>query len=245
MKLLIFKFTLGFNLPMNSMRKKKLSTVGKIFILTLFAFSVGSVVILYPYRYRIKNKVMAFFSDGKINNPSSAPCESCNQLFTDGIVAHERAYKKEGIISQKDSQGLRNLESGGVLKKITTNDYYIVRDMDHSDPLLLSKAVDLLTNIGRSYKSEIYKAGLAYVPFEITSATRTIESVKRLQKGNENAIKNSAHLKGKTFDIGYINFADYPQQRALFIQVLKSFNEEKKCFVKFEVSQKCFHVTAN
>jgi len=230
---------------MNSMRKKKLSTVGKIFILTLFAFSVGSVVILYPYRYRIKNKVMAFFSDGKINNPSSAPCESCNQLFTDGIVAHERAYKKEGIISQKDSQGLRNLESGGVLKKITTNDYYIVRDMDHSDPLLLSKAVDLLTNIGRSYKSEIDKAGLAYVPFEITSATRTIESVKRLQKGNENAIKNSAHLKGKTFDIGYINFADYPQQRALFIQVLKSFNEEKKCFVKFEVSQKCFHVTAN
>lgn len=117
--------------------------------------------------------------------------------------------------------------------------------MDHSDPLLLTKAVDLLTNIGSLYKSEVDKAGLTYVPFEITSATRTIESVKRLQKGNENAIKNSAHLKGKTFDIGYINFADYPQQRALFIQVLKSFNEEKKCFVKFEVSQKCFHVTAN
>lgn len=230
---------------MSAVRKNKLSSRVIFFIFTLFAFSVGSVVILFPYRYRIKNKAVAFFSDGKINNPSSAPCESCNQLFTDGIAAHERAYKKEGIKSQKDSQGLRNLESVGVLKKITTNDYYIVRDMDHSDPLLLTKAVDLLNNIGRLYKSEIDKAGLKYVPFEITSATRTIESVKRLQKGNENAIKNSAHLKGKTFDIGYINFANYPQQRALFIQVLKSFKEEKKCFVKFEVSQKCFHLTVN
>ncbi len=217
----------------------------KFFIFTLFVFVAGSIIVLYPNRYRIKNKVVAIFNSGKISNPSSAPCESCNQLFKDGIAAHERAYKKEGIKSQRDSQGLRNLESKGVLKKITTNDYYIVRDMEHSDPLLLTKAVDLLTNIGILYKKEVDKAGLLYVPFEITSATRTIESVKRLQKGNANAIKNSAHLRGKTFDIGYINFADYPQQRALFIQVLKSFNEEKKCFVKFEVSQKCFHVTAN
>lgn len=230
---------------MSTRRKNRLSTGVKFFIFTLFVFAAGSVIVLYPYRYRIKNKVVAFINGGKISNPSSAPCESCNQLFTDGIAAHERAYQKEGIKSQKDSKGLRNLESEGVLKKITTNDYYIVREMDHSDPLLLTKAVDLLTNIGSLYKSEVDKAGLPYVPFEITSATRTIESVKRLQKGNANAIKNSAHLKGKTFDIGYINFADYPQQRALFIQVLKSFNEEKKCFVKFEVSQKCFHVTAN
>ena len=89
------------------------------------------------------------------------------------------------------------------------------------------------------------KAGLKYIPFEITSATRTIESVKRLEKDNDNAIKNSAHLKGKTFDIGYINFANYPKQRALFISVLKSFREENKCFVKYEIGQKCFHVTAN
>lgn len=230
---------------MSTIRKNKFSTGVRIFIFALFVITAGSVIVLYPYRYRVKNKVVAFFSSGKINNPSSAPCESCDQLFTDGIAAHEHAYKKEGIKSQKNSQGLRKLESKGVLKKITTNDYYIVRDMDHSDPLLLTKAVDLLNNFGSVYKNEVDKAGLTYVPFEITSATRTTESVKRLRKGNGNAKKNSVHLKGKTFDIGYINFADYPQQRALFIQVLKSFNEEKKCFVKFEVSQKCFHITAN
>lgn len=229
----------------STMKKNRLSNGVKIFILALFVFAAGSVIVLYPYRYRIKSKVVTFFNREKIRNLSSAPCEFCNELFTDGVAAHERAYKNERIKSQKDSRGLRNLESVGILKKITTNDYYLVRDMDHSDPLLLTKAVDLLNNIGSVYKSEVDKAGLPYVPFEITSATRTIESVKRLQKGNVNAIKNSPHLKGKTFDIGYINFADYPQQRALFIQVLKSFNEGKKCFVKFEVSQKCFHVTAN
>lgn len=230
---------------MKTARKNKISTGVKIIFFTLFIFIGGSVIILYPYRYRIKNKIASIFSGSKVKSPSFAPCESCDQHFTDGISVHELAYKKEGIKSQKNSLGLKNLESKGVLKTITTNDYYIVRDMDYSDPLLLPKAVDLLTNIGRLYMSEIDKAKLKYVPFEITSATRTIESVERLKQGNDNAIKNSAHLKGKTFDIGYINFANYPQQRALFINVLKSLREEKKCFVKYEVVQKCFHVTAN
>ncbi|MFN5422405.1 MAG: DUF5715 family protein [bacterium] len=227
------------------MRNNKISTGVKIIVFTFFVFSGVTIIILYPYRYRIKNKIVSFFTSSKIINLSTAPCESCDQLFTDGISVHELAYKKEGIKSQKNSVALRNLESKGVLKKITTNDYYIVRDMDYSDPLLLPKAADLLLNISRLYVSEIEKAGLKYIPFEITSATRTIESIKRLKQDNNNAIKNSAHLKGKTFDIGYINFANYPRQRALFINVLKALREENKCFVKYEMVQKCFHITAN
>ncbi|MFZ9299433.1 MAG: DUF5715 family protein [Chitinophagaceae bacterium] len=227
------------------MRNNKISTGVKIIVFTFFVFSGVTIIILYPYRYRIKNKIVSFFTSSKIINLSTAPCESCDQLFTDGISVHELAYKKEGIKSQKNSVALRNLESKGVLKKITTNDYYIVRDMDYSDPLLLPKAADLLLNISRLYVSEIEKAGLKYIPFEITSATRTIESIKRLKQDNNNAIKNSAHLKGKTFDIGYINFANYPRQRALFINVLKALREENKCFVKYELVQKCFHITAN
>jgi hypothetical protein len=227
------------------MRNNKISTGVKIIVFTFFVFSGVTIIILYPYRYRIKNKIVSFFTSSKIINLSTAPCESCDQLFTDGISVHELAYKKEGIKSQKNSVALRNLESKGVLKKITTNDYYIVRDMDYSDPLLLPKAADLLLNISRLYVSEIEKAGLMYIPFEITSATRTIESIKRLKQDNNNAIKNSAHLKGKTFDIGYINFANYPRQRALFINVLKALREENKCFVKYEMVQKCFHITAN
>lgn len=227
------------------MRNNKISTGVKIIVFTFFVFSGVTIIILYPYRYRIKNKIVSFFTSSKIINLSTAPCESCDQLFTDGISVHELAYKKEGIKSQKNSVALRNLESKGVLKKITTNDYYIVRDMDYSDPLLLPKAADLLLNISRLYVSEIEKAGLKYIPFEITSATRTIESIKRLKQDNKNAIKNSAHLKGKTFDIGYINFANYPRQRALFINVLKALREENKCFVKYEMVQKCFHITAN
>lgn len=227
------------------MINNKLSARLKITLFTFFVFSGVCIIILYPYRYRIKNKIASYLNSSKINNPSYAPCESCDQLFTDGISVHELAYKKEGIKSQKNSLELNNLKSKGVLKKITTNDNYIVRDMDYSDPLLLTKAADLLTNISRLYRSEIDKAGLKYVPFEITSATRTIESVKKLQQENNNAIKNSAHLKGKTFDIGYINFANYPKQRAIFISILKSFREENKCFVKYEIGQKCFHITAN
>ena len=85
--------------------------------------------------------------------------------------------------------------------------------MDYSDPLLLPKAADLLTNISKLYMSEIDKAELKYIPFEITSATRTIESVKRLEKDNDNAIKN--------YKDAYAIKSDYESLKSIVILYLK------------------------
>ena len=85
------------------MINNKLSARLKITLFTFFVFSGVCIIILYPYRYRIKNKIASYLNSSKINNPSYAPCESCDQLFTDGISVHELAYKKEGIKSQKNS----------------------------------------------------------------------------------------------------------------------------------------------
>ena len=227
------------------MRKGKVTARLKIIILTLFVFVLIGMIILYPYRFSIINRITSFINTGKLISTSAAPCESCNVLFTDGIYAHEVAYKRERINIQKNGQGLLKLESKGILERIHTNEFYVVRDMDFSDPLLMAKAVNLLTKLSKIYKGMIDELELRYIPFEITSATRTLESVQRLKKDNVNAIKNSAHLKGKTFDVSYINFADYPEQRVLFIKALKLLKDEKQCYVKFEVAQKCFHITAH
>ena len=83
-----------------------------------------------------------------------------------------------------------------------------------------------------------------YVRFDITSATRSINSVNELSKENPNAIKNSAHLRGKTFDISYGAFSGYKIQLKLFIEALSELKNQKKCFVKYERNG-CLHITVH
>jgi hypothetical protein len=61
-------------------------------------------------------------------------------------------------------------------------------------------------------------------------------------KSNANAIENSAHLKGKTFDISYRAFAGNRKQSGAFIEVLRELRAEGKCYVKYERNG-CLHVT--
>lgn len=80
------------------------------------------------------------------------------------------------------------------------------------------------------------------VPFTISSLTRSTESVEKLMNNNRNAIKNSSHLKGKTFDISYRAFNKNKQQTIAFIAVLEELRNQNRCFVKFERNG-CLHIT--
>ncbi len=51
-----------------------------------------------------------------------------------------------------------------------------------------------------------------------------------------------AHLRGKTFDISYRAFNNNPKQTQAFIEVLKEFRIQNRCFVKFEKNG-CLHIT--
>ncbi len=76
----------------------------------------------------------------------------------------------------------------------------------------------------------------------LTGFSRSKESVKRLGAVNKNSIENSAHLKGKTFDINYRAFDKNKKQNKAFIKVLNDLRLQGKCYVKYERNG-CLHIT--
>ena len=84
-------------------------------------------------------------------------------------------------------------------------------------------------------------AGLGYVKFTLSSLTRSKQSVAALMDENDNSIANSAHLRGKTFDISYAAFGRNRKQLKLFTKVLKEMRSEGLCYVKYERNG-CLHM---
>lgn len=171
-------------------------------------------------------------------------CPGCQVNFTDNVYQHKKAYKSEGIKPQLNSKNLEKLYRKRILKKIESNDLYFVRKLRYSDPYLLPKANEFIVNICRKYNDSCLSNDLDYIPLTITSMTRTRESVRRLTKNNQNAIEESAHLMGKTFDISYKAFGKNVEQFKLFTAILNEDRKEQRCFVKYERNG-CLHITVN
>lgn len=201
-------------------------------------------LLAFQFRHPIKNRIIYWY--GKIMNRGSrinnTNCKNCDVLFNDGINAHEKAYKYEGIEAQETDKGLIQLGKKNVLKEIESNDFYIVQDFTHSQPLLLPKAIDFINELSILYQQKCTEKNIDYVPYEITSGTRSKESVERLGKENENSIKNSPHLRGKTFDMSWRAFGGNEAQLKLFTSALSELKNQNKCFVKFERNG-CLHIT--
>jgi hypothetical protein len=170
-------------------------------------------------------------------------CLGCESLFTDNTKKHMLAYKKEGIAPQADISSLRKLYTREKLIHLGSSNYYKIKNLDHSYPYVLPKTESFLHALSNSYANKCANKNLNYVPFNISSLTRTKESVKALMKINGNSIENSSHLKGKTFDISYADFCYNPTQLTLFIESLQELRKQGKCYVKFERNG-CLHITA-
>lgn len=170
-------------------------------------------------------------------------CARCGIIFQDEIPIHENAYKYEGIKPKNDFDDLQKLIDNHTLVKIKTTENYIVEHMDASLPAMLPKGITFLNKLSRAYRALCVQKSVEYVPFRITSATRSKKSVQGLMKDNGNAIENSAHLKGKTIDITYLTSKKHVKQKGLFIKALSKLKEDGLCYVKYEVQMKCLHIT--
>lgn len=172
-------------------------------------------------------------------------CINCSILFNDLIQDHEKAYKNhQGIQPQKDFRALDHLLQTSTLVKLKSNAYYTIRESDASKPYILPKGFKFIQELSLLYKDNCRKKSIEYIPFTITSVTRTKESVAQLIEENSNAIKNSAHLRGKTFDVSYHAFSEDKKQCKCFIDALHALHKLNKCYVKFERNG-CLHITAN
>lgn len=209
-----------------------------IFGLIIIAMSIAGLI----FRKELKRffKRVIHRSNITYNDDS---CKNCAMLFQDGVSIQERAYRNEGISPRRDFGELRKLIKNGTLIEIKTCEMYIVESMDASLPCLLPKGVDFIERLAREYKTMCNQNNLTYVPFRITSATRTTQSVENLMKENGNAIENSVHLLGKTLDISYLFNKKHSPQKDLFIKALSNMKDKGLCYVKHEVNRKCLHIT--
>ena len=93
-------------------------------------------------------------------------------------------------------------------------------------------------------KKKCNQKAISLVPFTISSLIRTKKDVVRLKKNNKNAIENSPHLRGKTFDVNYDLLSQNKPQLKCFIAALSSLRKKNLCFVKFEKNG-CLHISVN
>lgn len=140
------------------------------------------------------------------------------------------------------------------LKEVESNEHFQVLELTHSLPFLVPKAHDLLEKIGANFTDSLKSLNAPLYKLRVTSVLRTDEDVSKLRKRNVNSTKNSAHLYGTTFDIGWnryirVNEKDTlelkPEQlKMVLASVLRDLKKADACYIKHEKKQGCFHITA-
>ncbi len=181
---------------------------------------------------------------------SYVSCHQCSYKFDDGVDKHREVTRYSSLKTPaRNLSQIRQFVADGQLASLGNGDGYLLAKMTYSYPYLTVKSVDFVDELGAAYRDACKKKGVPYRPFVITSALRTHESVARLTRVNRNAIKESAHLYGTTFDISWRGFGPgkTPSQKNLnvLIEVLDGFRQSGNCYVKYERQQACFHVTVN
>ena len=177
-------------------------------------------------------------------------------LFNDQNGVQLKSARKFGI-----KQTLKNRDEADDVKDslvhIRNNNHYSIAKLTHSIPYLTEGAAGLLDMIGKNFLDSLESKGLNPNKIIVTSVLRTQEDIKKLQKfGNPNAVNNSAHCYATTFDITYarydkIKFKNFrlcesvePELlKKVLGEVLRDLRKQNKCYVKYEVRQRCFHIT--
>ncbi|MBR0048579.1 MAG: hypothetical protein IJP74_04570 [Prevotella sp.] len=139
---------------------------------------------------------------------------------------------------------------------IGSSPYYHVDPLRQSIPYLVPRAAVLLQDIGQAFFDSLYVKGIPLHRFIVTSVLRTKDDVARLRNFNGNATENSCHLYGTTFDICYNRYqtvedpdGEHRRQvrndtlKYVLSEVLRDMRSKKRCYIKYEVKQGCFHMT--
>lgn len=177
-------------------------------------------------------------------------------IFKDRNQTHLNVAIKNGITPLDSRKEVENVQSQ--LKHIETNDFYKVDKLTHSVPYLTEGARELLTLIAKNFQDSLKSKGYENHRIIVTSLLRTRNDVSRLQKsGNKNATTHSAHMYATTFDITYARFdrmltapvitKKRPSQKAMhkiLAEVLKDLKYQRKCYIMYELRQRCFHITS-
>lgn len=216
---------------------KKIIAILIIFLIVVFSGMYFAYVFKPEIPYQVKNR-------------------EAISIFKDRNQTHLNVAIKNGIIPLDNRKEVENVQSQ--LKHIETNNFYKVDKLTHSVPYLTEGASELLTLIATNFQDSLKSKGYENHRIIVTSLLRTRNDVTRLQKsGNKNATTHSAHMYATTFDITYARFdrmltasaitKKRPSQKAMhkiLAEVLKDLKYQRKCYIMYELRQRCFHITS-
>ena len=192
----------------------------------------------------------------KMNEPRNIKgVVSYKRSFGDLNDTHMAAAKRIGVKPLQNREAAEKL--GDKVVEIKDGKFYQVDSLTHSIPFLVPKASALLDSIGANFLDSLESKGLNPNQIIVTSVLRTNDDVKRLRRVNGNASANSVHMFGTTFDISYKRFfkVEDPDGRPMqdvradtlklvLSEVLRDLKKKEMCYVKYELKQACFHITA-
>ena len=222
-------------------------TIRKLRILPIFLLITGLTL-----TSGCKKKDMSL----KLNEPRNIRgVVSYKRSFPDLNDKHLEVAKTVGIRPLEDREEAESMKEK--LTHITDNEFYVVDSLTHSIPYLVPRASALLDTIGSNFLDSLAAKGLNPNQVIVTSVLRTQSDVKRLRRRNGNASDNSAHCFGATFDVSWKRFKKVEDEdgrplqdvgsdtlKLVLSEVLRDLRQAEKCYIKYELKQGCFHITA-
>lgn len=222
-------------------------TIHKLRILPIFLLITGLTL-----TSGCKKKDMSL----RLNEPRNIRgVVSYKRSFPDLNDKHLEVAKAVGIRPLEDREEAESMKEK--LTHITDNEFYVVDSLTHSIPYLVPRASALLDTIGSNFLDSLAAKGLNPNQVIVTSVLRTQSDVKRLRRRNGNASANSAHCFGATFDVSWKRFKKVENEdgrplqdvgsdtlKLVLSEVLRDLRQAEKCYIKYELKQGCFHITA-
>ena len=199
---------------------------------------------------------MFFNADGTPVKNRIYSVSNFGKAFPDQNDVQLLAATKHGVEAVNDREDAERRKSE--LVYVGSSPFYHVDRLKSSIPYLVPRAAVLLQDIGRNFFDSLQTKQIPLHKIIVTSVLRSKADVARLRLHNGNATENSCHLYGTTFDICYNRYRtvedpEGPQRRRVrndslkwvLSEVLNDMRRNKRCLVKYEVHQGCFHITVN
>ena len=224
--------------------------------LRVYLYSFLFLLVLSCSNEAVVNADVAGNDDSlSVVKPNRITYINSNRLFNDLNDTHLAEASKIGIEPLASRDGIPSASKklylvGGPMRY---NEPFVIDELKHSSPFLVKEARDLLHVIGRNFQDSLERKGLPAYSIIVSSVLRTDADVKSLSRSNVNASKRSVHCYGTTVDVSYRRFEKHDDEgpdakevalKAVLAEVLRDLREEGRCYVKYEIKQACFHITA-
>ena len=197
-----------------------------------------------------------FNADGSLVKNKIYSVPNFGDAFPDQNDVQLIAANRHGVKAVVDRRDAERRKSE--LVYVGSNPFYHVDKLKSSIPYLVPRAAELLQSIGQSFFDSLQTKQIPLHKIIVTSVLRSKADVVKLRSHNGNATENSCHLYGTTFDICYnryktVELPDGPSRRKVrndtlkwvLSEVLNDMRQNKRCLIKYEVKQGCFHITVN